>query len=113
MIFTFLMWLCTLKSTLAFSSLFFMVWVTFLMLALAYYRAAELGAPSEPLLRAGGAFGIVAAFIAWWNMIGGLLDHSNSFFLIPVFHFPWSEKGREMKAEKADNEKGQLNGESV
>lgn len=26
--------------------------------------------------------------------------HSNSFFLIPVFHFPWSEKGRENRLAK-------------
>lgn len=25
---------------------------------------------------------------------------SNSFFLIPVFHFPWSEKGREARLTK-------------
>lgn len=25
---------------------------------------------------------------------------SNSFFLIPVFHFPWSEKGREARLAK-------------
>ena len=30
--------------------------------------------------------------------------HSNSFFLIPVFHFPWSEKGREERlAAKTSN----------
>lgn len=26
--------------------------------------------------------------------------NSNSFFLIPVFHFPWSEKGREARLAK-------------
>lgn len=26
---------------------------------------------------------------------------SNSFFLIPVFHFPWSEKGREARLTKS------------
>lgn len=29
------------------------------------------------------------------------LFFSNSFFLIPVFHFPWSEKGREARLTKA------------
>lgn len=29
-----------------------------------------------------------------------LLLFSNSFFLIPVFHFPWSEKGREARLSK-------------
>jgi len=31
-------------------------------------------------------------------MLAGLADPSNTFFIIPVFHFPWSEKGREMRA---------------
>jgi hypothetical protein len=26
-------------------------------------------------------------------------SNSNSFFLIPVVHFPWSEKGREARAK--------------
>lgn len=30
-----------------------------------------------------------------------LFFFSNSFFLIPVFHFPWSEKGREARLTKA------------
>jgi len=31
--------------------------------------------------------------------------NSNSFFLIPVFHFPWSEKGREERiAAKAERD---------
>ncbi len=30
--------------------------------------------------------------------------NSNSFFTIPVFHFPWSEKGREVRATKTERE---------
>jgi hypothetical protein len=26
---------------------------------------------------------------------------SNSFFQVPVFHFPWSDKGKELRATKA------------
>jgi len=52
------------------------------------------GKPNVALTRAGGAFGVVAGFLAWYNMLAGLLDPSNSFFLIPVVHFPWSEKVR-------------------
>ncbi len=28
---------------------------------------------------------------------------SNSLFLIPVFHFPWSEKGREARVAKTES----------
>lgn len=30
------------------------------------------------------------------------LLNSNSFFLIPVFHFPWSEKGREARLARSE-----------
>ena len=32
------------------------------------------------------------------------MTRSNSFFLIPVFHFPWSEKGREARMTKTERE---------
>jgi len=41
--------------------------------------------------------------ISRYNALAGIADTSNSFFLIPVAHFPWSEKGRE-KRSKVDNE---------
>lgn len=31
-----------------------------------------------------------------------MADPSNSFFIIPVAHFPWSDKGRERRG-KVDN----------
>ncbi len=94
---------------------------------------------------AGGVFGLLAAFLAWYNALAGIADTSNryafifacvvnlsalreihpplrtdslsrddaffhfaysaclltlvlhSFFIIPVAHFPWSEKGREKR----------------
>ncbi|KAG9839052.1 hypothetical protein KCU98_g9765, partial [Aureobasidium melanogenum] len=41
-------------------------------------------------------------FAAWYNALAGIADTSNSFFIIPVAHFPWSDKGRERR-EKVDN----------
>lgn len=98
------MWLLTLKSTVAFNSLFLMVWIAFICLGAGYLDARNTadGHPNVALTRAGGAFGIVAAFIAWYNMLAGLLDDSNSFFVIPVAHFPWSAKGREARRKKSD-----------
>lgn len=72
------------------------------MLATAYIdnsTVAGVTAPNKSLNVAGGAFGIVAAFLAWWNMLAGIADKSNSLFLVPVAHFPWSEKGRERRGK--------------
>ena len=106
-IFTFMLWLLTLKSTVVFCSLLGTVWLSFLCLAIAYLDAQNHpeGEPNVPFTRAGGAFGIIAGFIAWYNMLAGIADPSNSFFIIPVAHFPWSEKGREdrQKAKEAEN----------
>lgn len=105
-IFTFLLWILTLKSTVAFSSLFFTVWLTFLMLATGYIHTTTVDgvtAPNHSLNLAGGSFGIIASFIAWWNLLAGIADRGNSFFLVPVLHFPWSEKGRSRRREKAES----------
>lgn len=64
-IFTFLLLICTLRSTVAFFTLFFTLDMAFLFLGLAYLLHSD-GAPHTGLLRAGGAFGILAAFTAWY-----------------------------------------------
>lgn len=33
-------------------------------------------------------------------MMAGIADASNSFFAVPVIHFPWSERVRGERAEK-------------
>jgi len=75
-IFTFLLLICTLRSTVAFFMLFFTLDLAFLFLGLAYLYHEGTGAPNVPLLRAGGAFGIIAAFTAWYvyNYPPGLHD---------------------------------------
>ncbi|KAI9656196.1 MAG: hypothetical protein M1821_004858 [Bathelium mastoideum] len=100
-IFTFILLLCTLRSTVAFFLLFFTLDMAFLLLAIGYADRVD-GAPRAGAIKAGGAFGIVAAFLAWYNALAGIADTGNSFFLIPVAHFPWSEKGRERRG-KVDN----------
>ncbi|KAF1834201.1 hypothetical protein BDW02DRAFT_598441 [Decorospora gaudefroyi] len=100
-IFTFLLLLCTLRSTVAFFFLFFTLDVAFLLLGIGYLQNSG-GHPQEGCIVAGGAFGLMAAFAAWYNALAGIADSSNSFFVIPVAHFPWSEKGRERR-NKVDN----------
>lgn len=44
---------------------------------------------------------MLAAFAAWYNALAGIADDSNSFFIVPVVHFPWSAKGIEAKKKAA------------
>ena len=65
-IFTFLLLICTLRSTVAFFTLFFTLDLAFLFLGLGYLYHDAAGAANIPLIRTGGAFGILAAFTAWF-----------------------------------------------
>jgi len=100
-IFTTILLLCTLRSTVAFFLLFFFLDLAFLFLALGYFYASHATLSSH-LLQTGGYFGLFAAFMAWYNAFAGIADDSNSFFVVPVAHFPWSEKGRERRAIKSE-----------
>lgn len=103
-IFTTILLLCTLRSTVMFFLLFLTLDLAFLMLMCAEYAASNGSASmSVTLTKAGGGFGMLAAFLAWYNAFAGIADSSNSFILVPVFHFPWSEKGREARAAKIDS----------
>ncbi|CAG8144975.1 unnamed protein product [Penicillium salamii] len=93
-IFTTIMLVCTLKSTVAFFLLFFFLDLTFLLLGVAYLQQGADGAPNANVQKAGGLFGLLAAFAAWYNALAGIADTSNSFFIIPVAHFPWSATGK-------------------
>ncbi|KAJ4293066.1 Meiotically up-regulated protein 86 protein [Kalmusia sp. IMI 367209] len=101
-IFTFLLLICTLRSTVAFFSLFFTLDLAFMLLGIGYLRADAAG-PNLACIKAGGYFGLFAAFLAWYNALAGIADSSNSFFVIPVAHFPWSEKGREARGKPTNS----------
>jgi len=102
-IFTFLLLLCTLKSTVAFFTLFFTLDMAFLLLSIGYLHPNAAGKPNPPIIKAGGVFALLAAFAAWYNALAGIADTSNSFFIVPVAHFPWSAKAREEKNAKEDH----------
>merc|ERR1711939_409253 len=79
--------------------LFLMGWFIFtfiLLIGIGYLRNSG-GHPNSGCIKAGGAFGILAAFAAWYNALAGIADTSNSFFIIPVVHFPWSETGKQQR----------------
>ena len=101
-IFTFILLMCTLRSTVMFFLLFFTLDLAFLFLGTADLAKSNGATQAGKGLQvAGGVFGLFAAFLAWYNAFAGIADTSNSFFLIPVFHFPWSEKGRETRGKTA------------
>jgi uncharacterized protein len=85
-----------LRSTVAFFLLFFTLDMAFLLLSISYLQPKD-NAQNVPIEKAGGFFALLAAFLAWYNALAGIADTSNSFFIIPVAHFPWSEKGQERR----------------
>jgi succinate-acetate transporter protein len=72
-IFTTVLLICTLRSTVAFFLLFFFLDLAFLFLAIARFQAVA-GAPNVSINKAGGYFGIFAAFMAWYNALAGIAD---------------------------------------
>jgi len=79
-IFTFLLVVCTIRSTVAFFSLFFFLDLTFLLLACGLFTA------KEGVTKAGGWFGIITAFVAWYNAFAGIANKENSYIDVkPIF----------------------------
>lgn len=118
-IFTTLLVFCTLSSSIAFCSIFITLDVAFLCLALGRrfpYLPEGVGATYEPhphLTYAGGVFGLLSAFSAWYNALAGIIENSNnSLFSIPIGHFPWSEIGKVHIAEQ-ERGKGERDDDTV
>lgn len=74
-IFTTLLLVCTLRSSVAFFLLFFTLDLAFLFLSCENY-ANDLGhaEAATGLKKAGGFFGFLAAFLAWYNAMAGIMD---------------------------------------
>lgn len=81
-IFTFMLSLCAMKSTLAFFSLFFLLAVTFLLLGI-----GKLG-KSHGSTVAGGVVGVIVAFISWYNAYAGLANKQNSYVRVHALQLP-------------------------
>ena len=73
-IFTTILLLCTLRSTVAFFLLFFFLDLAFLFLFLAHLYPNAEGAINTKLNVTGGYFGLFAAFMAWYNALAGIAD---------------------------------------
>ena len=85
-IFTTILLGCTLRSTVAFFLLFFFLDLAFLLLGIGYLQPNSAGLPNPPVIKAGGLFGLLAAFFAWYNALAGIADSTNRY----VFSCPFS-----------------------
>jgi GPR1/FUN34/yaaH family len=77
-IFTTILLFCTLRSTVMFFLLFFWLDLAFLMLGIGWLKHSG-GAPDANFIKAGGLFGLLAAFWAWYNAWAGIADSSNRY----------------------------------
>ncbi|OBA22685.1 hypothetical protein METBIDRAFT_29281 [Metschnikowia bicuspidata var. bicuspidata NRRL YB-4993] len=81
-IFTFFLTVMTLKSTLAFFLLFFCLSLTFLLLMIAEFNG------SVNVKKAAGIFGILTAFIAWYNAYAGIANSQNTYLTVRAISLP-------------------------
>lgn len=81
-IFSFCLWLCTFRSTLALSSLVFFVWLFVILFTIAQFIS------SVKLFKAGGFFAVLAGCIGFYNMLAGLLDKTNAYFTLRPVPLP-------------------------
>jgi succinate-acetate transporter protein len=77
-IFTFLLLLATFRHSIAFIFLFFTLDLAFWSLAISSYIG------SSGWQKAGGVFGLLAAFAAWYCALAQLLTKDNSYFTVPL-----------------------------
>ncbi len=79
-IFTVLMFLATLRSSLALMGVFFFLSLTFLALTIGW-----LAGPSTAWIQIGGWLGIITALIAWYTALAGVLGAGKAMFTLPTF----------------------------
>jgi hypothetical protein len=66
--------------------LFLTLDLAFLCLGIGYLDHTN-GAPNLTAIKAGGGFGLLAAFLAWYNAFAGLADSSNRYVLLAASPF--------------------------
>ncbi|CAI5757683.1 unnamed protein product [Candida verbasci] len=93
-IFTFFMMLLTVKSTVAFFLVFFFLSITFLLLACAEFSN------KTGVKKAGGVFGLITAFTAWYNAYAGIANPQNSYITVKAIPLPdLQDKSRKNKQQ--------------
>lgn len=87
-IFTFIMWLTTLRSTWPLSILIFLVFLTLIVLSAAQFCAVSAPSASANLGKAGGYIGLITSLLAFFVMYEGLCTPENSYWVPPVLLLP-------------------------
>ncbi|KAI8083842.1 GPR1/FUN34/yaaH family-domain-containing protein [Thamnidium elegans] len=81
-IFTGIMLISSHRSSVGLMSMFFFLFITFILLAASEYN------DSLTTKIAAGAFGTITALAAWYNALSGLLTKDSSYFLLPTGRLP-------------------------
>lgn len=81
-IFTFILLLATMKSTVAFFGMFLFLLLTFLLLAGGEFTG------KTSVTKAGGVIGVITAFLGWYNAWAGVATKQNSYFTCYVIPLP-------------------------
>jgi len=81
-IFTFCMFIASLRSSIALIALFFCLDLTFMLLMIGAYSG------SKGCHKVGGILGLVTAGIAYYTGISGMLTRETSYFQLPTGEFP-------------------------
>ncbi|CCH59921.1 hypothetical protein TBLA_0C01060 [Henningerozyma blattae CBS 6284] len=77
---------CTMKSTIMFFALFFFLFITFLLLTIGEFTGRS------GVKTTAGVFGVITAFIAWYNAYAGVSNRQNSYIVAHPFPLPSNEK---------------------
>lgn len=48
-----------------------------MLLGIGYLHRNGADLPNPPIIKAGGFFGLLTAFLAWYNALAGMMDDSN------------------------------------
>lgn len=86
-IFTFIILMLTLKSTVAFMGIFFFLLIEFTLLA------AGLLAGKTGVVRAGGCVGMITSVFAWYDAFAGTATPFNSYITARPIPLPWYRQG--------------------
>lgn len=92
-IFTLMMWITTVRSTLSLSTLIFLVFLTLIILSTAQFCAVDQPTAALHLTKAGGYVGLITSLLAWFVMYEGLCTTENSYWVPPVLLLPGAVTG--------------------
>lgn len=83
---------CTVKATVPLFAMFFLLFITFLLLAIGSLT------PTEGCNKAGGIVGIIAGVIAWYITFAGLATKENSYVTVRPIYMPGSQHGKSFRS---------------